>query len=260
MNKRKASISPDNSSAKKDDTVERQSDTPPSPTNGNQSKKSWYKTLSGWKLLLEVIAIPFAIAYAIVTFFQWQDLRHNFQVDERAWIRPTPDADINGVFANNAPVPWSSDTVTLPFWPITLKNIGKSIAEDIVGHGLLEVLDNSQPPSLNFYQPHMLMSLQVLYPQDDFKFKIPLYQTSSSPRPLTKNEYDRLMSGDSYLVVYTEITYRDQFGYHWVRMCRWGQGFDKSKIKTQVRNYNTKSCSDWNAVGEGPPPSQSGSK
>jgi len=28
----------------------------------------------------------FAIGYAIVTGLQWQDLRHNFKVEQRAWI------------------------------------------------------------------------------------------------------------------------------------------------------------------------------
>ncbi len=44
------------------------------------------KTLEGWKTLLEIIAIPFAIAYAVVTYCQWQDLKDNFKVDERAWL------------------------------------------------------------------------------------------------------------------------------------------------------------------------------
>jgi hypothetical protein len=241
---------------KKDDIAEGQPDMPASPPKGAPSKKPWYKTLSGWKLALEAIAIPFAIGYALVTFFQWQDLRHNFQADERAWVKPTPTADIYGVVANGAPVPWNADSIMVPFWSVTLLNIGKSVAEDIHGHGFLEVLDASKSPSFNFEQPHMTLSLQVLYPQEDYQFRIPLYHPSESPRPLTKDEYDRLMSGDFYLAVYTEITYRDQFGYHWVRMCRFGTRFDTSKFKTAYQGYNTKSCSDWNAVGDGSPPSR----
>lgn len=57
------------------------------------SHRSWYKTVQGWKValelpkaILEVIAIPFAIGYAIVTGLLWWDQRQNFQRDERAWV------------------------------------------------------------------------------------------------------------------------------------------------------------------------------
>jgi hypothetical protein len=52
----------------------------------NQSKRSWYKTAKRWKTIVEMIAIPFAIGYAVVTYRQWRDLHHNFEVDERAWL------------------------------------------------------------------------------------------------------------------------------------------------------------------------------
>jgi hypothetical protein len=41
-----------------------------------------------WKSALEVIAIPFAIGYAIISYFQWRDAAHNFRGDERAWLGP----------------------------------------------------------------------------------------------------------------------------------------------------------------------------
>ena len=33
-----------------------------------------------------MIAIPFAIGYAVVTYRQWRDLHQNFEIDERAWL------------------------------------------------------------------------------------------------------------------------------------------------------------------------------
>lgn len=84
------SVSKQADSGQENDAADRQSalhsEIPPTPDNSAQPKKPWYKTMNGWKTLLEVIGIPFAIGYAVVTFCQWRDLRHNFQVDQRAWV------------------------------------------------------------------------------------------------------------------------------------------------------------------------------
>jgi hypothetical protein len=226
---------------------------PSPPKDTEKPQKAWYKTLDGWKKVLEIIAIPFAIIYAIITYFQWQDIRHNFQVDERAWIKSTTDKDINGVYVNGAPVPWTSDTPTFPIWTVTLTNIGKSVATDVHSDGILEIFGNLQTPSMNFPQAHSQSSSKVLYPQQDTQFHITLDQISS-PLSLTKDEYDKLMDGDDYFVVFTETTYRDQFGQHWSRMCNFAGAFDKSRSKSFVHGFAAKPCSDWNAVGDGPPP------
>jgi hypothetical protein len=226
----------------------------PSPQqNTEKPQKAWYKTLDWWKKVLEIIAIPFAIAYAIVTYCQWRDIRHNFQVDERAWIKARTDEDIAGVYVNSVPVPWNGDTATFPLWTVRLTNIGKSVATDIHSDGILEILGNMQTPSMDFPLAHSQFSLKVLYPQEDTLFPVPVGQISS-PVSLTKDEYDKLMSGDDYFVVFTETTYRDQFGPHWSRMCNASSGpFDKSKSRSFVHGVASKPCSDWNAVGDGQP-------
>src|SRR5579872_5423243 len=58
----------------------------PSPTKPNNTQKKWYQSLKGWERVLQTTGIIFAIGYAVITFLQWRDLRHNFQVDERAWL------------------------------------------------------------------------------------------------------------------------------------------------------------------------------
>ena len=98
-----ASPTPHHATTHENNTASREStlltQVPPAPSNSPQTQERWYKTLDGWKAALEIVAIPFAIGYAIVTGLQWYDLRHNFQVDERAWIKvetlypPQPTAD-----------------------------------------------------------------------------------------------------------------------------------------------------------------------
>ena len=41
----------------------------------NTRSKPWYQTLDGWKLRLEIFAIPFVMLYAVVSYLQWRDLR-----------------------------------------------------------------------------------------------------------------------------------------------------------------------------------------
>ena len=66
---------------------------PPSPGNPPKPEQPRYKTIQGWKsglelpkVLFEIIAIPFAVGYAIVTYCQWQDLHDNFEVSQRAYV------------------------------------------------------------------------------------------------------------------------------------------------------------------------------
>src|ERR1700683_2975540 len=59
----------------------------PTPCKANESYDRWYQPCYWWKVAkgwtgketIEVIGIFFAVGYAVVTFLQWQDLRHNFQ-------------------------------------------------------------------------------------------------------------------------------------------------------------------------------------
>jgi hypothetical protein len=101
-----ASESPREAAANKNDTASGKPSLaiqiPPSPCNPKKSSKPWYKTLQGWKTLLEVIAIPFAITYAVVTWCQWRDLRNNFEIEQRAWIY-FKDLKTNRAVANGVP-------------------------------------------------------------------------------------------------------------------------------------------------------------
>src|SRR5690242_15697621 len=83
----RAGIGPQAKPHKEDDSAGRKSpavpQVKPAPRDTDKTKQPWYKTLNGWKAALEVIAIPFAVGYALVTWLQWRDLRHNFEIDQR---------------------------------------------------------------------------------------------------------------------------------------------------------------------------------
>jgi hypothetical protein len=244
-----ASVSPEDAPGREHATAQQQHPFEPKISSAQASRQQtnspWYKTLNGWKVRLEVIAIPFAIGYAVVTYFQWRDLRHNFQVDERAWIKVRPVKELKDIEGVN-------DTSKPIGWPITVSNIGKSVAFDIHADAALEVLDKTTPPSFDFSRPHFTMDLAFIFPQEEVKFDV---FVGGGPQILSKDDHDGLTSGNRYLAAYSQTVYRDQFGEHWIRSCSWTGAFAEFESVTSMHTFASKPCVDWNAAGEGPPPS-----
>jgi hypothetical protein len=138
--KNETGVSPQSAATQKDNAAERQALTeskfPPSPPHSNQPNKPWYKTMEGWKPALELIAIPFAIGYAIVTWYQWRDLRRNFETDERAWIA----VDL----LSSAPAVGQPLKIVL-----TMSNTGKTFARQVQ---LCDIQDDAAVGSMTFPQ------------------------------------------------------------------------------------------------------------
>jgi hypothetical protein len=163
-------VNPQDASGQENDAADRQfaltPKVPPSPTYRKQTDKPWYKTTSGWKTLLEMIAIPFAIGYAIVTYWQWRDLRYNFEVDQRSWVKiGCPWPPLNGT----QPVTVNAE----------LTNFGKSPVTGLYGEGALEVIDAKNGPSFSLQQRHSHHSEAQLFPGDKSTFPINLFDPSS---------------------------------------------------------------------------------
>ena len=68
----------------------------------HQSQGSWYNRSPWWKLL-QAMGVVSAIILADLTYLQWRDLRHNFEFEQRAWLKTeyavpktiTPDARVH---------------------------------------------------------------------------------------------------------------------------------------------------------------------
>jgi hypothetical protein len=130
----------------------------PTQTNTEQAKYPWYTTLEGWKIIAELIAIPFAIGYAVVTYFQWKDLRHNFEVDQRALVKIGFD------------IPNAIDPVaTLGALQVTALNTGKSPALRARIDASVEIVEYSTPPTFSFSKSHGVIDVGMLFPNDPMK-------------------------------------------------------------------------------------------
>lgn len=240
---------PQQTASEKDDSakgkVSLPRDIPPSPTNTKKPQKPWYKTPDGWKTAVELVAIPFAIGYAVVTYYEWKDLRHNFTIEQRSWLKATLD--------------WSKFQTDNSV-PIVIANFGKSPAVNPRIMGKMEILDaDSLPTFIWKLTPHSVDQESLIFPGDPrFAFGAAMLEKTSKEdrytfRRLTPDEALRLANGKSYVIVWGFIIYDDSFGNHWTRFCEW-KNFPKDP--TEYREFQARPCVVWNSVGDGKSPDE----
>jgi len=196
---------------------------PSAPSNTSKPQHPWYKTLNGWKVLLEIVALPFAILYAIVTWNQWRDLRRNFTLDERSWIEFKPKND-------NA----SLSTFDSAYIPVDMVNIGKTPARKVEILSNAEVLDRQSAPSFNYNNGLQATTyLGALFPN------MPLDVHAGTFMPLSPEQRRDLESGKAYIVGYAIVTWEDIFGTpHWMHFC--------ARHAFTAGTSNARVCADYN--------------
>jgi hypothetical protein len=187
---------------------------PPSPANTKQTKNPWYQSTDNWKTLLEVIAIPFAIGYAFVTYFQWQDMKSNFVVDQRAWI-----AYYNtGGFSSNIGAPL--------IFEFDLVNTGKTPAREITAEFSPTVVTVSQFSAPENWAekkpPQQYFRVGIMVPNNPVHMKqLSVRGEDHNPLILDAALLQDLNAHRKIVMMWGQITYKDIFGkHHWFRVCR----------------------------------------
>lgn len=200
-----------------------------------QSKRIFFK-----KDRLERAAFLAGIVYAVVTVVEWRDLRHNFEIDQRAWIQ----------IAQGLPATVTEDIV-VDRMPITLKNVGKNPAFQTLVDAQFNIVDADKPPSFSFESMHSIARQSLLFPQEATPEGIPVLFRSPTgeARKISVEEIRRLIAGTAYLVIFSRAFYVDSFGTHWTRACSW-KDYSPLPNKTYQADY----CVAWSAVGDGVPP------
>jgi hypothetical protein len=214
----------------------------PSKIQTENPKSKWRRPFEWWKTRIEIVALIAGVGYAIITYLQWQDLRHNFAVDQRAWLtfklhRSADTPEIESVtFTSNQPVTY----------PFRLVNVGKTPAINIEAHVFVDIVDAQHEPALGdvdirpSHHPHGRITSGIVFPNDDLAHQITRPAKDSSPMLATPEEVSSIASGNAYLAVYGIATYDDILGaHHWTRFCRWigGRG-----------TFRAESCTKYNSV------------
>lgn len=223
----------------------------PPDTKGRDSKQKWYNSAQWWKSLrnhpfqwwkerAEIVALVAGIGYAVVTYWQWRDLRHNFQVEQRAWIQLTTPL-----------IPMSE--IPTRGLHISVANVGKSVAQQVVSASAIELVKRDDAPLLYARKRHNVTDFNLLFPNTIQGNTEVLFvnEADGALHELTDAEIAGLVAGTFYIAVYGQISYSDNFGIHWTRYCEW-----KSYSRNPRLVFNAKSCTDWNNVGEGVAPIQ----
>jgi hypothetical protein len=210
------------------------------PQKNETANAPWWKRWKYWRRLIEILGFSFAATYAIVTYLQWRDLRHNFrdqyrsfEANERSWMR--------------VEVVWPKEIPMDGRIALKVTNVGKSPALNTITHVAIQVVNHSVPPNFQLNGFHaMIQSSAILFPGD-----------GGEPNPVDRDnpgggvigisdsEKQDLESGQSYLAVFGLTFYSDQFGDHWTRFCDW-----KPFTNNHSLTFSASECVRFNGVGD----------
>ena len=208
-------------------------------TTSKPESKVWGLTKFEWIIAVLTLA-GVVIAFLTGAIF-WEQL-HEMKTDQRAWVTmslgrvqfPSNISDIGKVQVQA---------------PLTVNNVGKTAARNLHSKVVMEYEVNGQSPE--FVYDHRMRAEStsgIMFPTAQETMPIfflegnPNDKNGSQPRFLTPSEYQDLIKGDGYMVVYGETTYADIFGTnHWMHYCT----FFVSPQAVSV-TVTAKGCTDYN--------------
>jgi hypothetical protein len=201
------------------------------PQNGNPDRKPL------WWRILEGLALVSAIAYAVLTYFMWQDSHRNFITDEQASVNIASQAMDPNTIKVGMPIEGTAIFV----------NDGKTTAKRILSDFRIAIQRTSEQINFEYSTPHTISRIPLMAPHNAQTIPILSEATvdSQEAQSLTKDQVDDLLSGRSYVIIYGQGTYADIFGRtHWFRYCAWRPYYSPS-------SYNAEACTIYNDVGDG---------
>jgi hypothetical protein len=202
------------------------------------------KQLTTQRILCFITFLGFVAAavYAGINYRQWKDLRHNFEVDQRAWLK--------------AEVQFPEAIMTSARLPIRVYNLGKNVVTSSVMLTVIEYIPSDESPSFSptktYSSTHVTFPL--IFPTEYTDFEAISRNTDLSIRIFTGPQIEDLRRGKSYIVVFGQIAYKDQFGKHWTRFCDWRDY--TTEVNGPRPGFAAQPCTVWNMVGDGDPPKQ----
>jgi hypothetical protein len=178
-----------------------------------------------WKGIIQTSGIVGGVVIAWATYWQWRDLRQNFEVDQRAWIEYTKKPDVPGGVTRTVNIT-SGQPI---YYPFSFKNTGKTPAKNLEMTVFVDVFPALQAPDLNNVDEpskdpiHADITLGVL-PANEDTVQVIWRGDSATHAPVlaTDAEMKMVASGTGYFVVFGIIKYQDIFGvHHWTKFCDW---------------------------------------
>lgn len=185
-----------------------------------------------YKIALEILTLFFAIGSAVaagvaVHYYnqQWQEMhkqtviQRNVSVTtERAWLALS-SGDVH-VGAPNA------HKLRLVVVDMQITNSGKTPAKQVFAEVVIDIVRNRVKWNAHYDGlPPTSQILNVILAGDSSKFSASLQHaaaTGTEPTLFSEADWQQLVEGRDYIVVYARMTYRDSFGrWHWQHFCSW---------------------------------------
>lgn len=168
--------------------------------------------------------------------------------DERAWLKitslriPTPSRPGDGV----SPV---GINVGQPvFFPLTIVNLGKSVAKSIDVEVYVQIVNSNEGPSLGWVEnnpPHPTFQNHtgMFFPNDNHTIPAVRIGHNKQIEVATEDEVKGINSGSKFVVAFGRVTYDDIFHRrHWTKFC--------VPLLDKAGPYATGYCAEFNSEGE----------
>jgi hypothetical protein len=238
------SVDPQNTTAGNRETAPRKTALPNDLSDDSTNKTDkrrgnsdpWWIRISvwkPWKRFLTVAVGAAGVAYAIVTYHQWNDANRNFRVDQRPWVKvelvPSKSSEQQATVTATAGSPMTV--------PVRVKNIGKTPANSLIGTFAIQIAgpqdelflpaDMNNPPHVE-HPKHKVglthIETGTIFPDQFHDWPISKVDNTSigpsQPTTVTQEEVDRVNNGAARVYIEGTITYWDEFGRkHWTRYC-----------------------------------------
>jgi hypothetical protein len=154
------------------------------------------------------------------------------KTDQRAWMKI--NATQFGMPVKDAPYEAN----------LTVVNTGKTPAHHVFLRTVVKIINNEEDMQFG-YAPCISSITGAIFPSETSEphtaTTLELRNGEAVPKNLSSDEVNWLETGKTFLVIYSEVDYRDIFGTnHWSRMCAWAN-FSPSGASTarQCVAYNS---------------------
>jgi hypothetical protein len=165
------------------------------------------------------------------------------KTEERAWISIT---------VSNVTFP--KDESTLDQVPVSsmvnFDNVGKTVAKQVQIDAVMDYVVNGDSPDFVYAsRPRNTGNSGAIFPNTPSKVPVeflnaPRTPNSGKPQPrfLSAYEYQSLLAGKGYMVIYAQATYIDIFGTeHWTHYCQFFVHPNSPQVDVTARK-----CADYN--------------
>lgn len=190
-----------------------------------------------------VAAFTLVLAFcAMYQFIVMSGQLDSMRKDERAWV--SVNAAATPRFVND-----TVGNVTV-FWDAVATNTGKSPARHFAVEVVVDKVRNGVYPAFPYNRTVTLSTAGLILPNGNVPIQALLGEPMTVngqqvPIPLSPSEYQDILDGKDFLIVYGHSTYVDIFGKkHWQHFCGW------SSPTTKAVQVTASTCSNYNDVDD----------